>query len=228
MSVDAVHAHSQEPANPPDPAGMRQSYEVPGLSEAEASADPFAQFDRWFGDATRAGIKEPNAMTLATVDAEGVPDARVVLLKGLSPAEGFCFYTNKRSAKAGEIALSPRAALVFYWDALDRSVRVRGPVRELDPAANDAYFAQRPRGSQLGAWVSPQSTVIPDRAFLQREQARLEAEFADGPIVRPPHWGGYAVMPRTLEFWQGQPSRLHDRLRYEREGEGWKRVRLAP
>ncbi|BAM02340.1 pyridoxamine 5'-phosphate oxidase [Phycisphaera mikurensis] len=207
---------------------MRQPYEVPGLTEEAAAGDPFVQFDRWFADAAEAGIKEPNAMTLATVDAGGLPDARVVLLKGVGPEDGFRFYTNKRSRKADELAARAEAALVFYWDALDRSVRVRGRVVELDDAANDAYFAQRPRGSQLGAWVSPQSSIIPDRGHLAAEQARREAEFSGRDVPRPPHWGGYAVMPRAIEFWQGQPSRLHDRLRYERSDGGWSRVRLAP
>ncbi len=225
MSVDAVRGGV--PASP-DPSGMRQSYEVPGLTEAEASSDPFEQFDRWFADATEAGIKEPNAMTLATVDADGVPDARVVLLKGVGPDDGFRFYTNLRSRKAEELAAHAEAALVFYWDKLDRAVRIRGSVVPLDDAANDAYFASRPRGSQLGAWVSPQSAVIPGRSFLKEEQARREADFEGSDVPRPPHWGGYAVMPRVIEFWQGQPSRLHDRLRYERAGGGWTRVRLAP
>lgn len=218
MSVDAV----------PDPADMRQGYDVPGLTEGAAAADPFEQFERWFADAADVGIKEPNAMTLATVDRAGVPDARVVLLKGVSAAEGFCFYTNKRSAKAAELNARAAAALVFYWDLLDRSVRIRGAVQALEDAANDAYFAKRPRGSQLGAWVSPQSAVIDDRAFLADEQARREAEFEGREVPRPPHWGGYAVIPHTVEFWQGQPSRLHDRLRYARDGDGWSRVRLAP
>ena len=201
MSTDAVRGGV--PA--PDPAAMRQGYEVPGLTEEEAPADPFELFDRWFADATGAGIKEPNAMTLATVDAVGSPDARVVLLKGVGPEDGFRFYTNKRSRKAAELAARAEAALVFYWDALDRSVRVRGAVEELDAAANDAYFASRPRGSRIGAWVSPQSEVIDGRGFLYAEQARREAEFAGGEVPRPPHWGGYAVLPRVVEFWQGQP-----------------------
>ena len=225
MSGDAVPDPRRGPL---DPADMRQGYEVPGLLEAEAADEPYAQFDRWFREAAAAGIKEPNAMTLATVDAAGLPDARVVLLKGVGPGRGFCFYTNRRSRKAEELAAVGEAALVFYWDLPDRSVRVRGACVRLGDEDDDAYFAKRPRGSQLGAWVSPQSSVIPGRGFLREEQARREREFAGREVPRPPHWGGYAVMPRSVEFWQGQPSRLHDRLRYERDGDRWTRVRLAP
>ncbi|MEM8782907.1 MAG: pyridoxamine 5'-phosphate oxidase [Planctomycetota bacterium] len=215
-------------SDPSELARLRQPYNVPGLRESDLLGSPFDQFQMWFTQAKAAGIKEPNAMTLATASADGVPDARIVLLKGLSPQSGFAFYTNYDSVKAKQLEANPRATLVFYWDRLDRQIRVQGGVHRLPDAANDRYFAQRPRGSQIGAWVSPQSSVIPDRDVLAKREAELVERYEGQDVPRPLHWGGYAVLPERIEFWQGQPSRLHDRLVYVRDGEAWKVERLAP
>ena len=220
------------PPHPTNLANLRQTYDTQGLLDENVPASPDALFDRWMQDAIDTGIKEPNAMTLATVDADGAPDARIVLLKGLDDLgdgrRGFRFFTNYTSVKAAELEANPRAALVFYWDAPDRSVRVRGTVHKLDERASTDYFHSRPRGSQLGAWVSDQSAVIPDRDVLRRREAELEARYADREIPRPPHWGGYVVTPDAIEFWQGQPSRLHDRIRFRFASGQWTWQRLAP
>ena len=213
------------------PADMRQSYDVPGLTEAEAGPEPMPLFHRWFADAEAAGVKEPNAMTVATVDAAGLPDARVVLLKGFDGptgalGPGFRFFTNYDSQKGRQLGDVPHAALVFYWDALDRQVRVRGSAHRLDAAESDAYFRSRPRGSRLGAWASPQSSVIPARSTLRAAYTAAEARHGEA-LQRPPTWGGYTVRADAIEFWQGQPGRLHDRLRYTRVEQGWRRERLA-
>ncbi|MEM1444449.1 MAG: pyridoxamine 5'-phosphate oxidase [Planctomycetota bacterium] len=219
-------------ATPPnssaDLANLRQPYNVAGLLEGDLLDSPFDQFQMWFTQAKAAGIKEPNAMTLATASADGVPDARIVLLKGLNPESGFAFYTNYDSVKAKQLEANPRATLVFYWDRLDRQVRVHGAVQQLPEATNDRYFAQRPRGSQIGAWSSPQSSVIPNREILTQREAEINQQYEGQDVPRPPHWGGYAVLPERIEFWQGQPSRLHDRLVYVRDGQAWKIERLAP
>jgi pyridoxamine 5'-phosphate oxidase len=197
------------------------------LEEANAPDDPLALFERWFGEALAADLVDASAMTLATADAGGRPSARTVLLKGFG-AEGFRFYTNYDSRKAHELEGNPHAALAFWWDRLERQVRIEGPVKRLRPEISDEYFATRPRGSQLGAHASPQSRVIGGRAELENALEHLSERYGDGSVPRPPNWGGYAVLPETIEFWQGRGNRLHDRLRYTRRGDGWKRERLAP
>jgi pyridoxamine 5'-phosphate oxidase len=213
-------------SKPQTPADLRREYVRDALLESEASADPIEQFRRWFADARQATIREPNAMTLATVDAAGAPAARVVLLKGFDD-RGFTFFTNYVSRKGRELAGNPRAALCFFWDALERQVRIEGTVEQVDRAETEAYFASRPRGSQLGAWVSRQSEEV-TRDALERELAALMKRFGDGPIPAPDFWGGYRVVPTSIEFWQGRPSRLHDRLQYVRVGGSWTRRRLSP
>jgi pyridoxamine 5'-phosphate oxidase len=182
----------------------------------------------WFADAVAAEIAEPNAMSLATADADGAPSVRIVLLKGYDE-RGFVFFTNYDSRKGRELAANPRAALLFAWLDLERQVRVTGPVERVARAETEAYFATRPRGAQLGAWASPQSAVIDGREELERRLAAVEARFADTQVPPPPHWGGFRVRPETVEFWQGRPDRLHDRLRYRQRADGgWRLERLAP
>lgn len=211
---------------------LRTEYMRATLDESSVAADPLRQFERWFADAVNAQVPEPNAMTLATVGAEGDPSARIVLLKG-ADERGFTFFTNYASRKGRELAARPRAALLFFWPELERQIRIEGGVGAVDAAESAAYFAGRPRMSQLGAWASPQSEPIAGRSVLE---ARF-AEFADRyreasrPVPRPPHWGGYRLAPESIEFWQGRVSRLHDRIRYRRtEGEppAWVVDRLAP
>ncbi|HET7313219.1 pyridoxamine 5'-phosphate oxidase [Salinisphaera sp.] len=198
------------------------------LVEAHAPADPFALFADWYGAAAACGLREPTAMTLATVDPDGTPSARIVLLKGFD-AHGFRFYTNYESRKGAALAANPRAALVFWWEPIERQVRVTGRVARLDTATSDAYFARRSRGSRLGAHASPQSRRLADRAELEQRLADAEARFADREVPRPAHWGGYVVMPEAIEFWQARRSRLHDRLRYVRDEPGpWRIERLSP
>jgi pyridoxamine 5'-phosphate oxidase len=207
---------------------LRKEYTQAGLREGDADPDPIRQFRRWFDEAVAAGVAEPNAMTLATATVDGAPSARIVLLKDLSDA-GFAFFTNYDGRKARELAANPRAALVFYWLNLERQVRVEGTVEKVTEAESDAYFRVRPLGSQLGARASPQSAVLPDRATLERRVAELEREFAGRDVPRPANWGGYRVRPQAVEFWQGRPSRLHDRLLYRRQPDGgWRIARLAP
>ncbi len=212
---------------PLDVAALRESYTRAGLTEAEAGDDPLALFERWLGEAVAAGLPEPNAMTLATTGPDGQPSARVVLLKGFD-AEGFVFYTSYDSRKGRQLAERPRAALVFWWAALERQVRVEGAAERVPAAASDAYFARRPRGSRLGAWASDQSRPLPNRAALERRLAEAEARFAEGEVPRPEHWGGFRVRPARIEFWQGRPNRLHDRLEYVAGAGGWRVGRLAP
>ena len=208
-------------------ARMRQEYGERGLRRSDLLADPLEQFTRWFDEARSAPILEPNAMTLATVDAAGQPSARTVLLKAVD-RRGLTFYTNLESRKAREIAANPKSALLFWWPPQGRQVRFEGEIEPVDEAEADAYFATRPRGSQIGAWASAQSNVVADRAALDAAERQMEARFADGPVPRPPFWGGYRLVPARVEFWQGRINRLHDRLRYTRRGDGWDLERLAP
>jgi pyridoxamine 5'-phosphate oxidase len=205
----------------------RHSYDRATLDETRAAADPFTQFRSWIHDALTAGVLEANAMTLATVDASGQPSARVVLLRGWNEL-GFVFFTNYESQKGREIAANPAAALLFFWAELERQVRIDGRVEKLTTEESDAYFARRPRGHRISAWASPQSEVIPARAFLEAQMEAVEERFRDVEVPRPPHWGGYRVFPERLEFWQGRPDRAHDRLAYTRTASAWKRERLAP
>jgi pyridoxamine 5'-phosphate oxidase len=205
---------------------MPRRPDMPPLDRSMLAADPIAQFAAWWEQAERE-VPLPEAMTLATVDADGAPDARMVLLKGFG-ADGFRFFTNYESVKASQLAASPRAALILYWREVDRQVRVRGPVVRLSETESDAYFATRPRASQLGAWASPQSRPIADRAELDARLSELTERFGDDEIPRPAHWGGYVLHHETVEFWQGQVARLHDRFLYAREGGGWRIDRLGP
>ncbi|ADB52946.1 pyridoxamine 5'-phosphate oxidase [Conexibacter woesei] len=198
------------------------------LTESDLLDDPIALFERWFADAVAAELPQLNAMTLATGGTDGRVSARVVLLKGVD-ARGFEFFTNYESRKAGELAANPQAALAFLWIQLERQVRVVGDVERLDAAESDAYFATRPRGSQIGAWASQQSQPLADRADLEAHWAELEERYAGVAVPRPPHWGGFRVIPREIEFWQGRTNRLHDRFAYTRAADGsWQRARLQP
>jgi pyridoxamine 5'-phosphate oxidase len=207
-------------------ADIRQEYASAELVEEEAAAEPFRQFARWFDDALRADLPLPNAMTLATATPAGRPSARVVLLKGVD-ADGFVFYTNYESRKARELAVNPYASLVFLWTPMERQVRIEGAVEKVSDAESDEYFDTRPLGSRLGAWASPQSMPLPSRLTLAAKVAAIMLRYGTAP-PRPPHWGGYRVRPDAIEFWQGRPDRLHDRLRYVKQGASWKIERLAP
>jgi pyridoxamine 5'-phosphate oxidase len=206
-----------------------RQYSGPRIDPSTAAADPFEQFRAWMASAIEAHLSNPNAMTLATVDERGRPAARIVLLKELD-AQGLTFFTNYISHKGKQLAHRGFASVVFFWDSLHRQIRVEGAVEQVTAAESDAYFAARPRGSQLSAIASPQSAVVPDRDFLEQAVRQAEAKFADAQPARPPHWGGYRLIPDTFEFWQGQESRLHDRVRYLRDtsGSSWIRERLAP
>ncbi len=205
----------------------RKDYSRFRLEETELDPDPIGQFHRWFEEATLCEVPEPNAMTLATASAAGQPSARIVLLRGYD-ARGFVFFSNYDSRKGKDLRVNPQAALVFHWHDLERQVRIEGMVERTAPAESDAYFLGRPAGSRLGAWASRQSEVIAGREVLEQRVRDLELEFADGPIPRPENWGGYRLVPSVLEFWQGRPSRLHDRLRYTRAAGRWVIDRLSP
>lgn len=209
-----------------DLSKLRKSYERDELDETEAAADPLGQFRQWMDEAFAAKVPEPNAMTLATVGADGRPSTRIVLVKGFD-ARGLVWFTNYESRKGRELAAHPFAALQFHWVELERVVRIEGRVSRVDAAESDAYFDSRPLDSRIGAWASPQSSVIESRAVLVANAARYAAQFMLKP-PRPPHWGGFRLEPDTWEFWQGRKSRLHDRLRYRLEDGTWQRDRLAP
>jgi len=213
-------------ATPSSIADLRKSYERAELSEDASHADPLQQFDQWLHEALAAQVPEPNAMTLATVDGSLRPSTRIVLIKGYD-ARGIVWYTNYDSRKGRELAGNPFAALQFHWVELERVVRIEGRVEKVDAADSDAYYASRPLDSRIGAWASPQSQVIPGRSVLVTNAAKYGAQFLLQP-PRPPHWGGYRLVPERWEFWQGRKSRLHDRLRYRLESDAWLRERLAP
>jgi pyridoxamine 5'-phosphate oxidase len=212
----------------PDIASIRKNYSQQTLSEDLVSPDPVIQFEKWWQEAVASGIDEVNAMTLATASSDGLPSARIVLLKGFSP-DGFVFYTNYDSYKGKQLEENPRACLVFFWKELERQVRIVGIVQKVSGELSDVYFHSRPIGSQLGASISPQSTVIESREWLESKYKETEQKVAGKTIQRPANWGGYAVKPVLVEFWQGRPSRLHDRLEYSLQENGkWKIERLAP
>jgi pyridoxamine 5'-phosphate oxidase len=207
-------------------ADLRTDYARAALDEEHSETDAFRQFARWWDEAVSAEVREANAMTLATAQADGRPAARTVLLKGYDD-RGFVFFTNYRSRKGRELEANPRACLLFFWPELERQVRIDGDVARADDRESDEYFRSRPLTSRIGAWASPQSEVITSKAWLLARAAEMGLRHGIAP-TRPPHWGGYRVTPEAVEFWQGRPSRLHDRLLYTRVPDGWQRVRLAP
>ncbi|WP_375417989.1 pyridoxamine 5'-phosphate oxidase [uncultured Hymenobacter sp.] len=210
-------------------ADLRKTYSQRTLSEADVRPDAVAQFRVWLEEALAAQLEEPTAFTISTVGPGGQPSARVVLLKGLPDEAGFLFYTNYDSQKGCELLAQPLAALTFFWPGLERQVRIEGRVEKAPPELSTQYFQSRPRASQVGAWASPQSQVIASRQELEQREADVLGRFgAEQLLPRPEHWGGFLLMPHRVEFWQGRPSRLHDRIVYEREGQGWKLSRLAP
>jgi pyridoxamine 5'-phosphate oxidase len=209
-------------------SNLRTEYLRSALYEEDAGADPIALFARWYEEAVQAGGRDPNAMSLATVDADGRPSVRIVLCKEFDHA-GFVFFTNYASRKGRDLSGNPNACLLFYWADLERQVRISGPVTVVPAAESDAYFAERPLAARIGAWASPQSEPIAGRQSLERRYVEMEQRFAgQAAPPRPPHWGGYRLAPNSLEFWQGRPSRLHDRLLFSRRGAEWELVRLAP
>lgn len=232
----APHAPSPGPSTPPegvregrvpDLAALRQEYAAGGLVEDDLADDPITMFRRWLAEALAAGVHEPNAMVVSTVSTDGWPSSRLILLKGVEEG-GFVFFTNTRSRKGADLAANPRCALLFPWHALERQVRVDGLAEPLPAADVAAYFAVRPRGSQLGAWASHQSRPVAGREELAAAYDEVSARFAGVEVPVPEEWGGYRVRPEVVEFWQGRPGRMHDRLVYRREGGGWRTGRLAP
>ena len=210
-----------------DISSLRQNYAQAGLEREDLAATPEAQFEQWFKQAMEAQLLEPNAMSLATVAADGMPSCRTVLLKAFD-ARGFVFFTNYTSKKAEEVAANPRAALLFPWLALERQVQVVGAVEKISTKESLAYFLSRPYGSQLGAWVSHQSQVISSRQLLLKKLDEMKRKFSEGKVPLPDFWGGFRVVPERVEFWQGRPNRLHDRFQYSRDGDSWRIERLAP
>ena len=209
-------------------ASIRKDYKQQTLLEQDVHEDPFKQFGKWWEEATKSQIDEINAMTLATASRDGLPSARIVLLKGYDE-KGFVFFTNYESYKGMQLMDNPRACLVFFWKELERQVRITGVVEKLGPKENDEYFNSRPEGSRIGAHASPQSHLIADRKWLEENEIKIRSELEGKEIKRPDHWGGYCVKPVSIEFWQGRPNRLHDRIQYSLlEGGGWKVERLAP
>jgi len=207
-------------------AQLRKNYTFGQLSETDVPGNPLPLFKLWFDQAVRAECPEPNSMTLATADKAGNPSARIVLLKG-ADENGFSFFTNYESQKGKDLAVRPQAALLFHWHELERQIRIQGVVERVSAAESDEYFHSRPSASRIGAWASPQSLAIPNREFLEDAEKRFKAEFGDTP-PRPEHWGGYRLRPTEMEFWQGRPSRLHDRIHYKLDESTWKVSRLAP
>ena len=208
-------------------ADIRQTYQKFELLESNVASDPYAQFDQWFQQALGSEVREPTAMTLATADMAGRPSARIVLLKDFDP-RGFVFYTNYQSRKGLELAANPQAALLFFWPELERQVRVEGPVSPVSAPESDAYYASRPLGSRIGAWASQQSRPLESRFALEKAVAEYTARFALGDIPRPPYWSGFRIKPQSIEFWHDRKFRLHDRIEFRRDGDGWSKVRMYP
>lgn len=215
------------PLEHPSIADIRTDYQQAALDETTTGNNPIEFFQQWFDEAQNAHATEVNAMTLATVDENNCPHARIVLLKGIDE-HGFLFYTNYESDKGKQMQAHPHVALVFFWKELERQVRIEGKVTQLSATESNQYFSSRPKGSQIGAWASPQSKVIADRAVIEQAEQEYQRKFADSLIPRPPHWGGYRVAPESIEFWQGRSSRLHDRILFSLKDGVWQKNRLAP